>query len=207
MTLECHSEWQVHYFVTVEVTCLEEISNEMRVWDAASMNIPVVSRRSFTSHLILNETRVLIDLASLVISTQPALTTRDRSSIRRAQCTTEAIPEHCYGWRETTKAQGCNWDLKANSPDSFPTSNRKRGELKSMIWHDLTFLYRATVKRHTMIASCPAFFPNPTLLLSENWGMGMLEARHFLYSGMRTSLSTSSRNFHTRFGALTVSVP
>ena len=77
--------------------------------------------------------RVLLDLASLVISTQPALTTRDRSSIRCAQCTTEAIPEHCYGWQETTKAQDCNWDLKANSPDGCPTSNRNMGELKSMI--------------------------------------------------------------------------
>lgn len=166
VTLECHSAWQVHYFVTVEVTFLEEISNEMRVWDAAGMNIPVVSQRS------LNETRVLIDLASLVISTQPALTTRDRSSIRRAQCTTEAIPEHCYGWQETTRAQGCNWHLEANSPDGFPTSNRKMGELKSMIWHDLTILYRATVKRHTMIASCPALLSQPNFALIRKLGDG-----------------------------------
>ena len=31
VTLECHSAWQVHYFATVEVTFLEEISNEMGV--------------------------------------------------------------------------------------------------------------------------------------------------------------------------------
>ena len=174
------SPWQVQYFVTLQV--LE--------WNARTgMNIPVVSQRSFTSHIIMNETRVLIDFVSLLISRQPALTTRDRNSCSSVQCTTEAIPEHFYWSQEATKAQGCNWNLKANSPHSFSNFQQKNGTIEI---YDLTW----SNTKHGR-------FVNFAVIRKLGEGDEVLEARHFLCSGRRTSSSTSFRNFRTRFGSIT----